>query len=328
MQWRRIALGILLAHYASTAWAEDAPHEKLQYTLKSLASSKEDAEAIKTKLEAAQNEAKHLQERATALAADLQASEVKASKQEAHYDQVSTQLSAKQKEFNARADEYAQTIRSLLRMQNIPATAIIANPDNIDQLMRTTSVLRHVNGALKERALKLKTETVTLKALQQNAATSKELLDKALATLEAQQTSLNAGIAERQKLQALLAKDHAAALAKVEALSKQSQSLQELISKLEQSRNSIAIAEKTSTKLPPSAAKGQWQLPVAGSILHRFGERKNANESWRGLVLRARAGGSVVAPSAGEVVFTGPFRDYGRMVLIKHKDKHISLLAG
>ena len=46
------------------------------------------------------------------------------------------------------------------------------------------------------------------------------------------------------------------------------------------------------------------------------------------MVLRARAGGSVVAPSAGEVVFTGPFRDYGRMVLIKHKDKHISLLAG
>lgn len=330
MQWRNLALAACILSITPIAWAsaEDAPQTKLQSTLKSLQSSKEDAAALKEKLEAAQREAARLQEASTKLAADLQASEERASHEEVHYDRVSAQLAAKQQEFNARSADYAQTIRSLLRMQHIPATAIIASPDNIEQLLRTTSVLRYVNTALKERALQLKTEMATLKNLQEAAAASKQSLDKALTTLEARQKSLNAGIAERQKLQMALTKDHAAAVAKVEALSKQSQSLQELITKLEQSRDRMAIAESTSKQLPPSAARGNWRLPVAGSILHRFGERKNANESWRGLVMRARAGGAVVAPSAGEVVFTGPFRDYGRMVLLKHKDKHISLLAG
>ncbi len=133
----------------------------------------------------------------------------------------------------------------------------------------------------------------------------------------------------RQKLQETLSNDHAQAVAKVNELSRESQNLQELITKLERNRDRVAIATNTAPqRLPPSAARGKWRLPVSGTVLHQFGERRNANESWRGLVLRARAGGSVVAPSAGEVVFTGPFRDYGRMVLIKHQDKHISLLAG
>jgi septal ring factor EnvC (AmiA/AmiB activator) len=46
------------------------------------------------------------------------------------------------------------------------------------------------------------------------------------------------------------------------------------------------------------------------------------------LVWQARAAATVVAPAGGEVVFTGPFRDYGRMVLIKHGNNKISLLAG
>ena len=62
--------------------------------------------------------------------------------------------------------------------------------------------------------------------------------------------------------------------------------------------------------------------------MHRFGEHKNANENWRGVVVRTRAKATVVAPADGEVVFTGPFRDYGTMVLIKHRSGLISLIAG
>lgn len=329
--WRSGFAFIAAALLVTPAWAEDAnqPQQKLQNTLKSLESSKEDAAAIREKLEAAKEEAADLQEKSTKLASQVQASESEASRAENNYQRVSTQLAIKQKEFNARADEYAQTLRSLLRMQHLPATAIIATPDNTEQLLRTTSALTVVNTALKARALSLKTELETLKKLQTNAAESKTALDAALTNLHAQQASLSVGIEKRQKLQMALAKDHAAAMAKVDALSKESASLQDLIAKLERERDRISVAGATSLQhLPPSAAKGAWKLPIAGSILHRFGERKNANESWRGWIMRARSGGSVVAPSAGQVVFTGPFRDYGRMVLIKHKDKHISLLAG
>ena len=46
------------------------------------------------------------------------------------------------------------------------------------------------------------------------------------------------------------------------------------------------------------------------------------------MVFKGRANATVVAPFDGEVVFTGPFRDYGNMVLIKHKNGYISLIAG
>jgi septal ring factor EnvC (AmiA/AmiB activator) len=67
---------------------------------------------------------------------------------------------------------------------------------------------------------------------------------------------------------------------------------------------------------------------VAGEILHRFGDHKSGNETYRGIVYRARPGATVVAPYDGEVVYTGPFRDYGNILLIKHQNGYISLIAG
>ena len=46
------------------------------------------------------------------------------------------------------------------------------------------------------------------------------------------------------------------------------------------------------------------------------------------MVFKARPNATVVAPYDGEIAFTGPFRDYGNMVLVKHKSGLISLIAG
>ena len=107
-------------------------------------------------------------------------------------------------------------------------------------------------------------------------------------------------------------------------LSRQSTSLQDLLNRL---------AKEAKKKSPTkgrdfTAAKGSMKSPVTGNVLHRFGDKKNDNETWRGMVLRARRNGTVVAPYDGDIAFTGPFRDYGRMVLIRHNNGYISLLAG
>ena len=331
MQWRSILPLLVLSAFSvvHAVSAQEKPEEKLSTTLKSLESSKETAAQIKEKIEKNRLESVRLQQRATELADALQESEARVTREETRYGSVTAQLADKQKEFDARAADYAKSVRTMITMQNIPATAMFATPEHIPELLQTTSILRNVNTALRTRATALKTEMAALRQLKEKAATSKAALTKEQAMMEQRQQSLATELTARQKLQQSLSKDHADALAKVNQLSHESQNLQDLIGKLERNRNRVAIATKSAPKaLPPAAAKGNWRIPVAGDIAHRFGDRRNANESWRGMVLRARAGGSVVAPSAGEVVFTGPFRDYGRMVLIKHKDKHISLLAG
>jgi septal ring factor EnvC (AmiA/AmiB activator) len=50
--------------------------------------------------------------------------------------------------------------------------------------------------------------------------------------------------------------------------------------------------------------------------------------SSQGLIFSARAGSVVVAPLGGTVRYAGEFRNYGKIVLIEHKNKFHSLVAG
>jgi septal ring factor EnvC (AmiA/AmiB activator) len=47
-----------------------------------------------------------------------------------------------------------------------------------------------------------------------------------------------------------------------------------------------------------------------------------------GLTLAPRPGAQVVAPAAGRVAFAGPYRGYGRIVIIEHEGGWTSLITG
>lgn len=310
-----------------------APQDELSKTQQALEASKQNEAALKQKLEKTASELADLQERATGLAERLQISERRVSNEEAARDKVNAQLSIKQADFNARKADYTATVLTLLRMRELPPTAIFTAPENVKHLMRTASTLELTNEALAKKSAQLKQDMASLQALQTESAAREQSTRRERENLAVEQKNLARELSARQKLQATLGADHARAAAKVADLSKQSKSLQELISKIEANERARAAARTRPTK--PEVAmrafegsKGSGKAPVSGSVLHRFGERKNANETYRGMVYRTRAGATVVAPYDGEIVFTGPFRDYGRMVLIKHKNGYISLIAG
>jgi septal ring factor EnvC (AmiA/AmiB activator) len=48
----------------------------------------------------------------------------------------------------------------------------------------------------------------------------------------------------------------------------------------------------------------------------------------RGIVLETRPGAQVIAPYDGQVVFAGPFRGYGLLLIIEHAEGYHTLLAG
>lgn len=321
-RWLSLACILL----AVSAQAQPAPQQKLSTTQKALATSKEEADRLARELSTTQDVLEDLQDRATRLAATLQQSEARANAAERKLRTLDGELAAKEREVRARETEYASTLASMLRMRQLPPTALFAGNDT-DRLLRTASVMEHTNAALKDRATLLRKDMEELKFLRSNVAKGQQRVASERKNLAAQQKELGGEVSERQRAQEKLSRDHAAAKARVANLSRESSNLQELITKLERDRNRPQVASRT-TKPLGSVRRGNMKLPVAGSVLHRFGERKSANETYRGLVLSGRSGGTVVAPAAGEVVFTGPFRDYGRMVLLKHKDGYISLLAG
>jgi septal ring factor EnvC (AmiA/AmiB activator) len=71
---------------------------------------------------------------------------------------------------------------------------------------------------------------------------------------------------------------------------------------------------------PVAFARGRlpYRLPVVGRLVTGLGEVSEAGVRARGLTLLPRPGAQVVAPAGGRIVFAGPFRDYGRIVIIDH----------
>ncbi len=323
--WRSVAVAVMLMAGAAQA---EAPRAELNQTLSTLQSTKKNEKELRVRLASSAREVKALRADATGLAADVQAAERRVSGEERRAAQLGRKLATKEADFEARKREYASTVASLLRVQKLPATALIVDSENVHQVLRTARVMQHVNGALAARAAQLRHDMDALEKLRSSADASKKRLARESATLNEKQKKLNRDLAKRQELQTQLGRDLASAQRRVSELSKQSASLQELIGKLESDR--AAVAQRRSVPAPSigQTARGTWKLPVAGKLTHKFGERKNANEKYRGLVLASRGGATVVSPAAGEVVFTGPFRDYGRMVLVKHGNGMISLLAG
>ena len=77
-----------------------------------------------------------------------------------------------------------------------------------------------------------------------------------------------------------------------------------------------------------SELKGQLDLPVAGELLRRYGDDDGAGHPTQGLTLSAGPNALVTAPGDGWIVFAGPFRSYGEMIIMNMGDGFHLVLTG
>lgn len=92
----------------------------------------------------------------------------------------------------------------------------------------------------------------------------------------------------------------------------------------ERPRGSDPLAPRGgSHKLEP----GKYAVPVAGEIVKRFGETDGFQDA-KGLTIRTRPAAQVIAPFDGQIMFAGPFKGYGQILIIDHGGGYHSLLAG
>jgi murein hydrolase activator len=75
-------------------------------------------------------------------------------------------------------------------------------------------------------------------------------------------------------------------------------------------------------------AHGALVYPASGRLMRRFGENDDYGIASKGLTFETRPGAQVVAPFDGRVLFAGPFKGYGQILIIEHGDGYHSLLAG
>src|SRR5262249_549955 len=135
--------------------------------------------------------------------------------------------------------------------------------------------------------------------------------------------------------------------ARLDRLAREAQDVRELVEKLnaeraetEARRRAESEAAASTPREPQVAARvppppvparafgdGTVVPPVHGRILLSFGQPSDGGQPHRGLTIEARPGARLVAPLDGKIVFAGPFRTYGLILIIEHSEGYHTLLA-
>lgn len=76
------------------------------------------------------------------------------------------------------------------------------------------------------------------------------------------------------------------------------------------------------------SGEGGVILPVRGRVVSRFGDPGERGQSEKGLRIATATGAAVYAPIDGKVIFAGPFRGYGQLLILAHGDGYHLLIAG
>ncbi|WP_448202831.1 murein hydrolase activator EnvC family protein [Azospirillum sp. sgz302134] len=127
--------------------------------------------------------------------------------------------------------------------------------------------------------------------------------------------------AERKEAERKLAEEKAAA---EQRLAEQRAAEQRAAEQKARAEAEIAAAQRAA----PGAATGGERLPVGGRVAVRYGEADRFGATSRGVTIQARPGATVVTPQAGTIVFAGPFRGYGQILIVEHSNGYHSLIAG
>jgi murein hydrolase activator len=266
-------------------------------------------------------------------------------------------LDAREQQIKASLDsrraEVVEVLAALQRAGRRTPPALLVRPEDALQSLRTAIILGSVVPELRTRAEKLAGDLGELIALRKNIGSERDRLALDRDRLKDDQTRLAALVDERQRQQRAIEKDVEAEGARALALAKQVDTLQGLIAKMEQDLKSAATAAAAATVqgAPPAfngkpnlgglrdpsrrspaiafaAAKGLLHLPVNGVKIREFGGSDGAGGVEKGISLTTRAGAQVTTPCDGWVVYAGPFRSYGQLLILNAGGGYHVLIAG
>jgi septal ring factor EnvC (AmiA/AmiB activator) len=254
---------------------------------------------------------------------------------------------------DSRRAEIIEVLAALQRAGRRTPPALLVRPEDALQSLRTAMLLGSVVPELRGRAEKLASDLGELVALRKTISTERDALARDRDKLKDDQVRLAALVDERQRQQSAIEKDMEAEGSRAISLSKQVDNLQGLIAKMEQDLKSAAKAAATASlqgapanvngkpnlgalkdpaRLSPAiafaSAKGLLVYPVNGTRIRDFGGSDGAGGVQKGISLATRAGAQVTTPCDGWVVYAGPFRSYGQLLILNAGGGYHVLIAG
>jgi septal ring factor EnvC (AmiA/AmiB activator) len=254
---------------------------------------------------------------------------------------------------DSRRSEIVEVLAALQRAGRRAPPALLVRPEDALQSLRTAMLLGSVVPEMRAQAERLVGDLSELIGLRKTIAAERDQLAVDRDKLKGDQVQLASFVEERQRKQSAIEKDMEAEGTRALALARQADSLQGLIARMEQDLKSAAkAAEIASLKGTPVAlngkpnlkalkdpgrlspaiafasAKGLFALPVNGVRIREFGGSDGVGGAEKGISLATRAGAQVTTPCDGWVVYAGPFRSYGQLLILNAGGGYHVLIAG
>ncbi|SCY58411.1 murein hydrolase activator EnvC family protein [Microvirga guangxiensis] len=248
-----------------------------------------------------------------------------------------------------------EVFASLQRMGRRPPPAVLVRPEDMLEAVRASIILGAVLPELRAEAEVLASDLAELVRLKEAIATDRSTLNTELGALNTEQQRLTALMAARQGRMAEVERSIGTEREKTAELARQAGTLKELIDRMEaeisgaqkaaeEARKAAEAQEREAKerfaqaafrdparlapKIPFSEARGLLPRPVSGTVALDFGAADGYGGTTRGISITTRPKAAVVSPADGWVAFAGPFRSYGRLLIINAGGGYYILLAG
>ena len=284
-----------------------------------------------------------------------QASERKVAALEQRLALLQSSEAAIRRSLEGRRGLIGEVLAALQRIGRRPPPAVLVSPEDILEAVRASMLLGAVVPDLRQEIQVLGTDLGELVRLREGIANERKALTGELQGLAGERQRLAALVEARREREASAARDAESQRAAAGEMAEQARSLREFVERMEkeissttraaeaarqaleaetreQRQRMAALAFKDPARLAPRIAfaetRGLLPLPVAGSQLRGFGESDGAGGVTRGISIATRANALVSTPSDAWVVYAGPFRSFGQLLILNAGGGYYILLAG
>jgi septal ring factor EnvC (AmiA/AmiB activator) len=322
--------------------------EELKATREQQRKSAETEAALKREIEKIGEDRRKLNQDLIDTAARLRGVEAKIEATQARLEPLDENERNIKKSLQGRRAVIGEVLAALQRIGHHPPPALITRPEDALQAVRTAMVLGAVLPEMRQQVDALATDLKELVRVRKQITAERDRLKTEVASLGDERARMRALIAERQKQQAEREKALDAERARANELARKADNLKDLIAKLEQGLDPATRAAREAAirgttrpalaalhdpgRLAPAVAfaslRGHIPIPVNGVKLKDYGAPDGVGGVEKGVSIATRAGAQVTSPADGWVVYAGPFRSYGQLLILDAGGGYHILLAG
>ncbi len=324
------AAGTVSPSFSHAAKSPDAAKSELSRVNSEIRQARREHLKMREKAQGVKKEIADVQRKMVAAAESIQEQEESLDKLEDKLGELEAQQELMKNRLEVRRAQRTRVLAALQSLAFKPTEALIAQPLPPQDTLRSALLLREAVPRLEYSTEGLRKDLTKIASLTTAIRAQYAQIKTLAKRLNEKRRGMNALIQKKSQLQTAFASESSRAKAKAENLAKQADNLKDLLAKLE-AESKRRVKNTPKSEIPTGsfmAARGRIPYPVKGSVIKKFGDPTESGATSKGVVVRTRAGAQVISPYDGTVLFAGPFRGYGQLIIIEHGDGYHTLLAG